>query len=451
MGGILAAPFGWLMKGCYLLVNNYGIALLIFTVITRLITLPLNIKQQRSTARMSMIQPEIEKLKQKYGKNQEKLNEETMRLYSEYNINPMASCLPALIPIILLYAMIPVVYKPLTYITGADKNNIDADSKFIQSAYVISTEVDTGDQTLAKLLEGISAEERPAKIEEIIKSDENKYKNSAKLLTTLTAEEKDRAFKALSESEGFDTFLSNETYFTKNIMQNHYGPEVLFFNFYNKEDGRYLDLLHDDVQQEIMEFNYTAFGLDLGKIPTKSDATVMIPIISCVLQLVTTIISQVFQKKNNPAFKMQTSMLVMFLLMPLFSLWIGFKFPCALGVYWIYSSAFAVVQVVFLNMFYSPAKIQELAAKDAEKAKERRKKKGPSFMERAIEVRNEQGPNAPSLKDAKSRYDDDEDDDDGSDGDKKLTKAQQKELNRKKLNEARKRYAEKYGDEYTEE
>lgn len=448
--GILAVPFGWLMKGCYLLVKNYGLALLIFTVITRLITLPLNIKQQRSTARMTALQPELEKLKQKYGKNQEKLNEETMRLYSENNVNPMASCLPALIPIILLYAMIPVVYKPLTYITDADNNNIDADSKFVQSLYSVSVDVDTDGQTLEKLLEGIAEDQQAEKIGELIASDTEKYKNANKALSALTAEEKDRVLTALAEYDGLDTFLSNGTYFTKNIMANHYGPQVLFFNFYNKEGGKYLGILHDDVQEEIRDFNYTAFGLDLGKIPSKADATVMIPIISCVLQLITTIISQIFQKRNNPAFKMQGSMLMMFLMMPLLSLWIGFKFPCALGVYWIYSSAFAVVQVFFLNIFYSPAKIKELAAKDAEKAKQKRKKNGPSFLERAIEIRNEQGPNAPTLKEAKKKYDDDEDDD-GSDEDKKLTKAQQKERNRQKLNEARRRYAEKYGDEYTED
>ena len=56
---ILATPLGWIMKGCYALVNNYGIALLIFTIITRLVVLPFSIKQQKGTARMAMIQPEL--------------------------------------------------------------------------------------------------------------------------------------------------------------------------------------------------------------------------------------------------------------------------------------------------------------------------------------------------------------------------------------------------------
>ena len=94
MFSLFATPLGWLMKGCYKLIGNYGLALLLFTLITRLLMLPLSIKQQKSTARMSMIQPELEKLKKKYGKNQEKLNEETMALYQKHGVNPMARCLP---------------------------------------------------------------------------------------------------------------------------------------------------------------------------------------------------------------------------------------------------------------------------------------------------------------------------------------------------------------------
>jgi YidC/Oxa1 family membrane protein insertase len=233
-------------------------------------------------------------------------------------------------------------------------------------------------------------------------------------------------------------------------MNSSYGPEVLLFNF-KKENGKYMDVLSSEVKSAVEDFDYTFLGMELGKIPTKKDATVMIPIASFILQLLTTIISQIFQKKNNPDMKMQGSMMMMLFLMPLFSLWIGFKFPCALGIYWIYSSMFAVFQVIFLNIVYSPAKLKVIAEKEAEKAKAKRKKKGPSLMERAIEVRNEQGPEKPSLSDAKKASGDDDDDDDSDeDEDVKLSKAQIKEKNRQKLNEARKRYAEKYGDDYTE-
>ncbi len=451
--GILATPLGWLMKGLYMLVKNYGIALLLFTVVTRLITLPVNIKQQKSTQRMSALQPEIEKIKQKYGKNQEKVNEETMKLYQENNVNPMASCLPMLVPLILLYAMIPVVYQPLTYVTDADKDNVKSDSAYVKNLYTISAELDDSAKTVDKLLKDVAEDDRAAKLEEIL-TDDKKYEKSAKTLGSMTEDEKSRIISDLVNYEGLDTFITDPDNFTQNLMRSTYGPEALIFNFKTKADGKYIGVLHGDVQKAVNDFDYTAFGLDLGKIPTRKDATVFIPIVSFVLQLATTIISQIFQRRNNPENKMQGNMMVMLLMMPLLSLYIGFKFPCGLGVYWIYSSGWAVIQVIFLNLVYTPEKIKALAEKDAQKAKAKRKKKGPSFMERALEVRNEQGSNPPSVKEAKKKYSEFDDDDkssDDDDDDKKLSKSQRRDRDRQKLNEARKRYAEKYGDEYKED
>lgn len=447
---ILAIPLGWLMKGCYLLVKNYGLALLLFTVVTRLITLPLNIKQQKSTSRMSMIQPELEKLKQKYGKNQEKLNEETMKLYSEYNINPMASCLPMVITLVLLWALIPVVYGPLTYISDAEKNNVKSDSNFVKSLYAVSAEVDdVKDRNIESLLEGVDEEDQAKKLGKIL-SDKEKFPASVKALSSLTDEEKDRVYNAFADYEGLDEFINDPDNFTQNMMKSSYGPEVLLFNFKTKGDGKYLGVLHQDVQDAINDFNYTAFGLDLGKIPTKKDATVFIPIISFLFQLATTIVSQIYSRRNNPEMKMNGSMLTMLLMMPLLSLYIGFRFPCALGLYWIYSSAFALLQTFYLNTVFTPEKIKELAEKDAAKAKAKRKKKGPSFLEKAIDIRNEQGNTVPTLKDAekksKAKYSEFDDDDEP----KKLSKSQQKQATSEKLKEARRRYAEKYGDTYDE-
>jgi YidC/Oxa1 family membrane protein insertase len=92
-----------------------------------------------------------------------------------------------------------------------------------------------------------------------------------------------------------------------------------------------------------------------------------------------------------------------------------------------------------------------LAEKEAQKAKDTRKKKGPSMMERAIEIRNEQGAEMPKPGSQVKKSDEAEDNDDDGEEEVKLTKAQIKEQNRQKLNEARRRYAEKYGDEYTDE
>ena len=81
-GTIFGYPLGFIMWLVYAVVKNYGVSIVLFTLITRLIILPLSIKQQRSTASMQAIQPKLERLKKQYANNQEKLNEETMKLYT---------------------------------------------------------------------------------------------------------------------------------------------------------------------------------------------------------------------------------------------------------------------------------------------------------------------------------------------------------------------------------
>lgn len=456
---LLAIPLGYLMKGCYLLVKNYGLSLFLFTLITRIILFPFNVKQQKNAARMSLLQPEIEKLKKKYGKNQEKLSEETMKLYSENNASPMASCLPSVISLILLYAMIPVVYGPLTYISDASDDNISADKAMLKNIYSISTEVAENNTSIEEIIASFESDDESEiidKLEETL-SDPEKYENSSEILTDddLSASEKQRLLEAFVKYDGLDDFVTDTKNFTSNLMKSSYGPEVLLFNFESKADGKYLEILNTDVQDAITGFDYSFFGMQLGKIPSKSDVTVIIPFISFFLQLATTIVSQFFQRRNNPSMKLGGSMLVMLLALPLLSLWIGFSFPCALGIYWAFSSLIGFVQMLSLNLYFTPERMKATAEKENEKAKAKRKKKGPSFMERALEMKNEQeAANAPTRSSKRVYSEEDDDTSDGGEEDneeKKLSKAQKKELDRQKLNEARKRYAEKYGDSYDED
>lgn len=82
------------MRLIYDLVDNYALAILLFTIITKLILFPISYKQQLNTARMQRLNPKLEKLRQKYKSEPQKLQEAQMQLYQEENINPGASCLP---------------------------------------------------------------------------------------------------------------------------------------------------------------------------------------------------------------------------------------------------------------------------------------------------------------------------------------------------------------------
>ena len=109
-------PFGWIMRLIYDWVDNYALAILLFTIITKLILFPISYKQQMNSAKMQRVNPKMEKLRQKYKNDAQKLQEEQMKLYQEENVNPGPSCLPMFLQFFILFGILDVVYKPLSFI-----------------------------------------------------------------------------------------------------------------------------------------------------------------------------------------------------------------------------------------------------------------------------------------------------------------------------------------------
>ncbi len=99
----------------YLAFENYGLAIIIFTIFTKLLLLPLTMKQMKSSTKMQEIQPELQKLQKQYANNKEKLNEEMMKLYQKHNYNPASGCLPLLVQMPILIALYRVLIKPITF------------------------------------------------------------------------------------------------------------------------------------------------------------------------------------------------------------------------------------------------------------------------------------------------------------------------------------------------
>lgn len=124
--GFLAVVLGPLMRLLYQLIPNFAITMIVFTVLIRVVMLPLAIKQQKSTAKMAVFQPEIQRIQEKYKTNQQKQQEELMRLQEEYGYNPMSGCLPMLLNMLVLFGIIEVVYRPVQYILGIPTEAIKA-------------------------------------------------------------------------------------------------------------------------------------------------------------------------------------------------------------------------------------------------------------------------------------------------------------------------------------
>lgn len=340
---LLGTPLGYIVWGLYQVFKNYGISIIIFTIILRFALVPLGIKQQISSAKMSAFQPLLQEINKKYAKNPQKKNEEIQKLYAEEGYSPMAGCLPMLLQFVVLFGIIDVVYRPLTHMLHLSNDLIN---KAIE------------------ILGGQTSMMSQLAIVQDLQNDPQKYAS-----------------------------LGND-----------------FINAVNNLNMHFL-------------------GLNLGEKPALLSITVLIPIIAGIFSFAQVFISM----RTNPAAAMGVEgaaaggakgMKVMMYIMPLISLWITFSVPIGVGIYWITTYMFTTVQVIILNKIYNP---QELREKAKQELIERRKNKKKKVVKK-VTVKSE----------------------DGMTQEEKEKVMTQKEIDRERLRKARKRDAEKYGEEYVD-
>lgn len=109
----LLNSIGWVLATIYDVVGNYGLAIIVLTIIIKLVLLPLGVKQIKSMQAMQSIQPKVKELQKKYKGNKQRIQEETMKLYKEAGVNPLGGCLPLLLQFPILIAMYAVIRAPI--------------------------------------------------------------------------------------------------------------------------------------------------------------------------------------------------------------------------------------------------------------------------------------------------------------------------------------------------
>lgn len=317
-----------------------------------------------------------------------------MKLYSEEGINPMASCLPLFIQFPILYGIFDVVYRPLTHILHAGKDAINAATEITRNIFTAN-----GGAVPAYF------EHRP------------------------------------------------EIYIVKEVQKDLSAFSSMAEQF-------------PDFSEKVVNFNNKLFGIvDLGDIPTlhpevwnaASVILLMIPIMSGIIQLIMTVYMQIRNKKMNPDAPNMGGMNIMLYVMPLFSVWIAFKYPAGIGFYWTMSSLFSFVQSIVLYHIYTPEYVASLVEKDKKK---RKKKNRPNMMERYQKIMEEQmsaqnGQNGQSgstktKSGAVTAKVSDDDEEEGS-PEVKISRSKQKEYEKMIIREARRRQAEKYGEEFIDD
>ncbi|MBM7561001.1 YidC/Oxa1 family membrane protein insertase [Fusibacter tunisiensis] len=113
---IFADVFGYLLGLIYGLVKDYGVAIIIFTLLTKLILMPFTIKQLRSSKEMAAIQPKMQEIQEKYKDNKEVQSQKMLELYKEHNYNPLSGCLPLLIQFPIIIGLFTALREPATYV-----------------------------------------------------------------------------------------------------------------------------------------------------------------------------------------------------------------------------------------------------------------------------------------------------------------------------------------------
>ena len=137
---LFANIFGYLLELLYNLVNNYGLAIILFTILIKIILLPLSIKQQRSLKKNTEMQEKMKIIQFKYKNNPEKLNQEMMNLYKSEKISPFSGCLTAIIQLLLLLSIFYLVRSPLTFMEKMPAEDIN---KYVSQLQEEGKEVST--------------------------------------------------------------------------------------------------------------------------------------------------------------------------------------------------------------------------------------------------------------------------------------------------------------------
>lgn len=124
--------FGYALNFIYNIVNNYGVAIILFTILLKLIMLPISIKQQKTMKKSTKIQEQVKEIQEKYKNDPTRMNQEVMDLYKKENMSPFSGCLSSILQIILVISIFYLVSSPLTYMKHVDSELIEQYAQELQ-------------------------------------------------------------------------------------------------------------------------------------------------------------------------------------------------------------------------------------------------------------------------------------------------------------------------------
>ena len=346
--GIILQPFAWLLLFFYNLFSSYGVALILFAIVIKLILFPVTLKSKKSMIQTTMLSEQMQKLQKQYGKDRERYNLEVQKLYEKEHVNPMGGCLWSLIPMFVLIALYGIIREPLTYFMSMSMEQIETLAAELDWPAVALANGWLNQGTLEKLQEQLA----DGKITSLF---QNGAYNQLYLLSLVKPE-------------------------NLAALQTATGAEGLFV------------------------LNFRFLGIDLSQIPQWKLWTVdmnlnniglfILPIISVGVSYLSMKVSMATSRMNNQAQNAQldSTNRMMLWMMPVMSLWIGFTVPAGLSIYWIAQYFVTMAQEYIcgkmLKKDYEAAR-EASARREAEEKEEEKRRKEEARLERQRRLEEE--------------------------------------------------------------
>ena len=325
---IIRVPFGYLLEWLYQFTSNYGLALILFSLVVKVVLLPLSIKSKKSMLKMSRLAPLAKALEAKHGDDKQKYQQELMALYKEEGVSTTGGCLWSFIPLLILFPLYYVIREPLTYMLHNSRSISEA-----IVAYIHASGVDLGKNSYYAQLA------------------------AAGHLGEFIPELKELAlFSGAKLREMNFSFLGIEL------------SGIPTWRFWTCEGWSEIGLFLIPV----FSAGFQAISMVISQKMNNQVAT-----------------NADGEKDAAAAKTANQTTATMLIMMPLMSLWIGYSMPAAISVYWIAQAVFGMVQEIILNNHFKKAYAEEDEIK--RKAAEIRRQ-AEAEKERQRQLRREQNP-----------------------------------------------------------
>ena len=313
IGYLICIPFAWLVRLFYNLTGSYGVAIILFTLVLKMIMLPFQMKSKKSMMRMSRMSGRLQEIQKKYANNQTKQAEEMQKLYAEEGVSPMSGCLWSFLPLPILLALYSIIRQPITHFMMLSEEVVQQMVDAVTGAGLDVSAIVQMKDGAAVIRDGVTQLQPYGQI--------NLVKTVASQLPEVGAQ--------------VDGWI--------NVNYNFLGLDMAANPW-------------DSVTQ--FAFSWAVIGM------------ILIPILAGGSQILLTKITMKHQPQTDPSAASANRMMMF---MPLFSIYIAFMMPAALGLYWIAQSAFSAVQEFLMGRFFNKKLEEEENARYEARQAERKK------------------------------------------------------------------------------